>query len=95
MAKDTLYRVKPVDGGFKVVDREGHSVSELMQAQADAVVHAKQLARRDGSAQIIVHRPDGSVASEFFYGRDERTALSSDDSAPTVAATHPVHARPR
>ena len=58
--------------------------------QAEAVMHAKQLARRDGSAQIIVHDEAGTVLSEFFYQRAERTALAYDDSSPSLAASRPV-----
>lgn len=87
------YHVKSVDGGWVVVDREGRHLGELQRTQSDAVIHAKELARRIGSAQVIVHRQDGSVASEFFYQRDERSALSSDDSLRTVAASKPARAR--
>ena len=87
-----VYRVKSFDGGWEVVDREGRRLCEPQRAQSDAVIHAKELARRDGSAQIIVHADDGSIASEFFYQRDERSALSSDDSPATFAATRPAHA---
>ncbi|HTQ48268.1 MAG TPA: DUF2188 domain-containing protein [Polyangiaceae bacterium] len=83
-----VYRVRSVDGGWEVFDRDDHRASERMRAQADAVAHAKELARRDGSAQIIVYDPDGKVVSEFFYQRDERPALAYDDSTRTTAASH-------
>jgi hypothetical protein len=83
-----IYRVRCVDGGWEVFDRDERSVSEMMRTQADAVVHAKELARRDGSAQILVYDAHGKVASEFFYQRDERAALAYDDSAPMAAASH-------
>jgi len=83
-----VYRVRSADGGWEVFDRDDHSASERMRTQADAVAHAKELARRDGSAQIIVYDPDGNVVSEFFYQRDERPALAYDDSARTTAASH-------
>jgi hypothetical protein len=83
-----IYRVRSADGGWEVFDRDDHSASERMRTQADAVAHAKELARRDGSAQIIVYDPQGNVVSEFFYQRDERPALAYDDSTRTTAASH-------
>ena len=88
-----VYRVKSLDGGWGVFDREGGRVSERMETQADAVVHAKELARRAGSAQVIVHGRGDTVASEFFYQQDERSSLAADDSTPTMAASRPARAR--
>jgi hypothetical protein len=83
-----VYRVRSADGGWAVFDREENIASERMRTQADAVAHAKELARRDGSAQIIVYDAHGGIASEFFYQREERPALAYDDSARTTAASH-------
>ncbi len=89
---DPVYRVRPIDGGWEVFDRHDHCVSERMFTQGDAVGHAKELARHDGSAQIIVYGDRGKVQSEFFYQREERASLGYDDSVPSVAATRPVTA---
>lgn len=89
------YHVRSVGGGWEVFDREERRVSEMLRTQGDAVGHAKELARRDGAAQVIVHRLDGSIASEFFYQRDERSALAGDDTTATMAASRPAHARRR
>ena len=83
-----VYRVRSSDGGWVVLDRDENIASERMRTQADAVAHAKELARRDGSAQIIVYDAHGGVASEFFYQREERPALAYDDSTRTTAASH-------
>jgi hypothetical protein len=83
-----VYSVRSVDGGWEVFDRDGRRVSERMRVQTDAVAHAKELARRDGSAQIIVHDDHGKVMSEFIYQREERPALAYDDSTPMTAASH-------
>jgi CBS domain-containing protein len=94
-AAGPVYHVKSVNGDWEVVGRDGRRVSETFGAQVDAVIHAKELARRDGSAQIIVHRRDGTIASEFIFQREERSALSHDETIPTLAASQPVHARRR
>ena len=84
----SVYRVRSVDGAWEVIDRAEMRVSERMRALADAVAHAKELARRDGSAQILVYDDRGKLISEFFYQREERSSLAYDDSARTMAATH-------
>jgi hypothetical protein len=90
-----VYRVRSVDGDWGVFDREDRPVSDRMRTQTDAVVHAKELARRDGIAQIIVYDLDGHVMSEFFYERNERPALEFDDSSPMTAASHATSAGQR
>lgn len=88
-----VYRVRSIGaGGWEVFDRSGRAVSERMETQSDAVVHAKELARRDGSAQLIVHAKDGTIASEFFYQREERPALAGDDMTRSMAASRPARA---
>lgn len=88
------YHVRSVEGAWEVFDGEGRRVSERQRTQGDAVVHAKELAYREGSAQIVVHREDGSIASEFFYQREERPSLELDDATPSVAASRPARAEP-
>ena len=88
-----VFHVRWVGDGWDVFDRRGKRVStERVYTQAAAVIHAKELARREASAQIIVHDTADRVTSDFFYQRDEREALGRDDSVPTLAASQPVHA---
>jgi hypothetical protein len=91
--RSPVYRVRNIDGDWMVVDRDDRPASDRMRTQTDAVVHAKELARRDGIAQIIVYGTDGRVMSEFFYERAERPALAYDDSSPVSAASHPASRR--
>ena len=83
-----VYSVRSVDGEWEVFDREDRRVSDRMRVQADAVAHAKELARRDGSAQVVVYDANGKLMSEFIYQREERPALAYDDSTPMTAASH-------
>ncbi|MBI2389244.1 MAG: DUF2188 domain-containing protein [Deltaproteobacteria bacterium] len=76
----SLYRVVHVDGGWAVLDRAGKRCGDLYQTQGDGVVRAKELALRDGSAQIVVQGPDGRVVSDFMHQREERHSLRRDDS---------------
>jgi hypothetical protein len=87
---DNVYHVRWFGSGWRVCDEQDHALTEPTLAQADAVVHAKDLARRDGSAQIVVHDEAGSVVSEFFYQRAEREALAYDATNPSLAASRPA-----
>jgi hypothetical protein len=86
---DEAFHVRSLGGSWGVFTRAGKSVSEPMPTRADAVIHAKQLARRAGMAQVLIYSESGTLDSEFFYGRDERTALAGDDSVGSLAASRP------
>jgi CBS domain-containing protein len=88
-----VFRVRPIDGGWEVFDRRAHRVSDRLESQSAGVIHAKELARRAGSAQVIVYGEGDKVVSEFVYQRDERSALASDDTVPSMAASQPAHVR--
>ncbi len=89
-----VYRIRPDGGGWEVLDREDRRVSESMRTQADAVAHAKELARRDGSAQILVHDDHGKIVSDFIYQQEERPSLAYDDSSRSTAASRPATRSP-
>ncbi|AKU93478.1 hypothetical protein AKJ09_00142 [Labilithrix luteola] len=87
---DHLY-VKPWAGGWAVYSDSGkREVVEPWRTRADAVIHAKELARSTGPSQILVYDEQGELDSEFFYQADEREALDLDDSVPSIAASKPV-----
>lgn len=90
---EPVYRVRYRSGAWEIFDREERRVSDRIEALSNAVAHAKQLARRDGSAQILVYDTRGNLTSEFVYQREERAALASDDSAATLSASHSAHVR--
>jgi hypothetical protein len=92
------FHVRSSDGGWGVFTHAGQSVSETVRTRADAVIHAKQLALAEGMAQVLIYGEDGSLDSEFFYGRDERSSLGTDDSVSSLAASRPTtekHVRTR
>lgn len=96
----SLYRVIHIDGGWTVVDHSGARVTGLLQTPGDGVVRAKELAMRDGSAQIVVEDGNGRVVSDFMHQREERPSLHDDDSGddslfasrPATRASRPSHA---
>jgi hypothetical protein len=59
---------------------EENKAFEPLRTAADAVAHAKELAKRTpGGAQISVYGEDGTLLSEFFYQQEERDSLERDD----------------
>jgi hypothetical protein len=95
--RENFYRVRPWAGGWGVFANEEdvRKVTEPLRTRSDAVIHAKELARRSKGAQILVYDEHGKLASEFFYQPDERAALATDDSVPSLAASRPVAKRTR
>jgi prolyl-tRNA editing enzyme YbaK/EbsC (Cys-tRNA(Pro) deacylase) len=88
-----VFRISASLGAWEVFDEHGHRVSARMPTQADAVGRAKELAKRDGGAQIVVTDERGFVVSEFHYLEHERPALEDvDDRSRSIAATRPAHA---
>ena len=87
-----VYRVRYNDGTWRVFAGDGEVASGRIDSLSNAVIHAKELARRDGSAQILVYDTDDHLRSEFVYQRDERSSLSTDDSVASLAASGPAHA---
>jgi hypothetical protein len=83
-----VYHVRWYGSGWQVRDQHDRTLSRPSYCQADGVIRAKELARHDGSAEIVVHDERGTVTSDFFYGTEEREALAYDDAPPTMAATH-------
>jgi len=67
---------------------------EPFRTSADAVAHAKELAKHAPTgAQIGVYGEDGKLMSEFFFQQQERPALDRDDTVPTMAASYPASRR--
>jgi hypothetical protein len=85
--------VAPVAGAWEVTGQSGGRAGGRLRTQADAVGHAKELARRAGGAQIIVVDDAGRTMSEFVHQPDEREALEADERLPSFAAARPGHAQ--
>ena len=73
-----VYRIRSEDGGWDVIDGKGARVAAGLRAQSDAIAHAKELAKKNGSAEIVVYDDQGAVASQFFYMSKERSSLATD-----------------
>jgi hypothetical protein len=90
-----VFRIRPWAGGWGVFRDEENVAVEPYRTPADAVIHAKELARHtEDGAQICVYNESGTLLSELFYQRDERSALDRDDTIPSLAASRPARRGP-
>jgi hypothetical protein len=89
--REPFYRVRAWAGGWGVYEGERDELvtAEPLRTMTDAVIHAKELARRAGGAQLLVYDDGGRLVSELFYGPDERPALEDDDRVASLAASRP------
>jgi acetoin utilization protein AcuB len=90
----SAYAVRPWAGGWGVFSGDANAVVEPYRTAADAVVHAKELAKRSAAgAHVRVYDDEGMLVSELFYQRDERPALERDGAIPSIAASRPARRR--
>lgn len=67
-----VFHVTPNANGWEV-KREGSDQTEVLVDNKDnAVSHARELARSQEPAQVIVHTGDGRFETEYTYGDDPR-----------------------
>jgi hypothetical protein len=90
-----VFRIKPWAGGWGVFRGDENVAVEPFRTPADAVIHAKELARQvAGGAQLCIYNESGALLSEFFFQGDERAALGRDEMIPSLAASRPARRRP-
>ncbi len=65
-----IYHVVPDDGAWKVKGENSIRASSIHDRKPDAIARAKQLAKVGRLGQVIVHKADGSIQTEYTYGRD-------------------------
>ena len=67
-----VFHVTPNANGWEV-KRQGSDQTEFLVDNKDnAVSHARELAKSQEPAQVIVHTRDGKFETEFTYGDDPR-----------------------
>ena len=65
------YHVIPSQAGAWRVKRSGaERATTVHSTQSEAVVKARELAKKDAGGAVIVHRVDGTVRRLTTYGKD-------------------------
>jgi hypothetical protein len=76
VARSRRYAVRPKDGGWEIRREGSWRASAKAATQAEALARARDLARRAGGGEIIVHAADGRI-------RDRNTVGPSDPLPPS------------
>lgn len=65
------YHVTPNHGeGWKVKAEDANKASNVLDTKAEAVQRAKELAKSQPEGQVIIHKQDGKIQTEYTYGND-------------------------
>jgi hypothetical protein len=70
MSRRTVYHVTRDKGGWKVTLKGAHRASARTDTRVEAVQRGKELARAAPPGQVIIHREDGVIQTEYTYGKD-------------------------
>jgi hypothetical protein len=64
------YHVVPCEAGWKVELEHSHDALSVHRTQDEAVVSARELAKKNMPSQVFVHGKDGKIQEEYTYGND-------------------------
>lgn len=72
--KRVVYHVVPGPNGWLVKKEKNKNPSAKAEKKTEAVAKAKELAKKAKLGQVIVHKKDGKIQTEYTYGEDPRTS---------------------
>ena len=75
MAQRKVYHIVPNPGQEKDWKIKEENIDEplgLFSNKEEAIEKAKEIAKANEPSQIIVHREDGQIQTEYTYGDDPR-----------------------
>jgi len=71
MPRRKTYHVIPrPGGGWNVKEESASRVSSSHDTKAEAITRAKELAKKQALGQVIIHKKDGTIQTEYTYGKD-------------------------
>ena len=71
MSTRKVYHVTPAgEKGWQVKAEDAKRPSSSHDKKDEAVTRAKELAKRQKLGQVIVHKKDGTIQTEYTYGAD-------------------------
>lgn len=71
MSERKVYHVLPADkGGWQVKLENGQRASSLHDTKDEAVAAGRELAKSNELGQLIIHKSDGTIQTEYTYGAD-------------------------
>jgi hypothetical protein len=70
MSERQVYHVKPHGDGWQVeLEGAGHA-SNSYSTKKEAIERGRELAKSPPFGQLIVHKADGTIQTEYTYGAD-------------------------
>jgi hypothetical protein len=73
MTKRKIYHVtKCKGGGWDVKEAGTHRCTEHSATKQEAIVRGRKLAQKSGLGQLIVHKLNGRIQTEYTYGSDPK-----------------------
>lgn len=70
MSERTVYHVLPKEDGWRVAREGAERAASVHETKDAAITRGRELAGGDGLGQLIVHRRDGTIETEYTYGED-------------------------
>jgi uncharacterized protein YdaT len=70
MSQRKTYHVEHEDGEWKVEAEHAKRASGVFETKAEAIGRARELAQAQALGQVIVHKKDGEIQTEWTYGQD-------------------------
>ena len=70
MVDRKTYHVEHEEGEWKVEAEHARRASGVFETKAEAIDRARELAKAQGLGQVIVHKRDGTIQTEWTYGED-------------------------
>lgn len=69
MPRNSFHVIPNPKGGWAVKKGDSSRASKIFVTQEDAIAWGRN-ASKNGAAEIVVHRPDGTIRSRDTYGND-------------------------
>jgi len=60
------------DGGWKVQKEKSKRALSKHEKKNEAVAKAKAVAKNNEPSQVVVHKADGTIQTEYTYGDDPK-----------------------
>ena len=67
-----VYHVVPAEEGWEVKKEGNKRPSAKTRLKKEAIDRAKELAKKAKLGQVIIHKRDGTIQTEYTYGQDPR-----------------------
>jgi uncharacterized protein YdaT len=70
MSNRTKLHVTSSDGGWKVKREGAERAASVQPTKQEAIDKARKIAKSEQPSQVIVHKKDGTIQTEYTYRKD-------------------------